>query len=116
MANYMLFLYHDPSGWNKFSPAEMQKVVEQYLAWGQKAREGGFFRYGHRLAEHAGKVVRGEKVSDGPYGAGREVLGGYYLIAADNYHQAVQRAQDHPHVKYGGTIEVREVHSMHDQV
>ena len=116
MPNYMLFLYHDPSSWGKHSAEDMQKVVAKYLAWGQKARAGGFFRSGHRLAEHNGKVVRSNKVTDGPYSETKEVLGGYYLIAAENYDHAVRCAQDHPHLEHGGTIEVREIHSMHDQV
>ena len=116
MPNYMLFLYHNPSSWSGHSPEDMKQVVEKYIAWGHKARAGGFFRSGHRLAEHDGKVIRHSKVSDGPYSETKEVLGGYYLIAADSYDHAVQCALDHPHLTHGGTIEVREIHSMHEQV
>ena len=48
-------------------------------------------------------------VTDGPYSETKEVLGGYYLIEAADYDQAVERASDHPHLEYGGTIEVRQV-------
>jgi len=115
MSNYFLFLYDDPTGWAKLSPEEMQKALEKYIAWGQKATAGGYLRGSHRLAEDLGKVVRGTKVTDGPYSETKEILGGYYLIAADNYDEAVQRTLDHPHLEYGGTIEVRQVHPMHEQ-
>ena len=113
MSNYFLFLYDDPSGRAKLSPEEMQKAIEKYIAWGQKATNAGFLRGSHRLAEDTGKVIRGAKVTDGPYSETKEILGGYFLITADSYDQAVQRTLDHPHLEYGGTIEVRQVHPMH---
>ena len=115
MSNYFLFLYDDPSGWAKLSPEEMQKALEKYIAWGEKATKGGYLRGTHRLAEEVGKVIRGAKVTDGPYSETKEILGGYYLIAADSYDHAVRRTLDHPHLEYGGTIEVRQVHPMHEQ-
>lgn len=45
---------------------------------------------------------------DGPYAETKEVLGGYYLIEAPNYEEAVRRSLDHPHLSHG-TIEVREI-------
>ncbi len=41
------------------------------------------------------------------------MLGGYYLIEAANYDEAVQHCLDHPHIAYGGTIEVRAVDPMY---
>ena len=69
----------------------------------------------HRLAEDSGKVLRNGRVTDGPYSEAKEVLGGYFLIEAANYDQAVERTKDHPHLHYGGTIEVRAIHPMHEQ-
>jgi len=115
MPQYMLFLYDDPTGWAKLSPEEMQKALEKYIAWGQKATSGGYLRGSHRLAEDVGKVMRGRKVTDGPYSETKEILGGYYLIEATSYDQAVERSKDHPHLEYDGTIEVRQLHPMHEQ-
>jgi hypothetical protein len=115
MPNYFLFLYDNPADWAKLSPEEMQKALEKYIGWGDKARKGGYLQGSHRLAEDVGKVIRGSTVTDGPYSETKEFLGGYYLIAADSYEQAVQRSLDHPHLGYGGTIEVRQMHPMHEQ-
>jgi hypothetical protein len=49
---------------------------------------------------------------DGPYSETKEVLAGYYTIEAANYDEAVKRSLDHPHLEYGGTIEVRQVWEM----
>ena len=115
MPNYFLFLYDDPTGWAKLSPEQMQKALEKYVAWGEKAGNGGYLLGSHRLAEDVGKVIRGKKITDGPYSETKEILGGYYLISAGSYDDAVKRSLDHPHLEYGGTIEVRQMHPMHEQ-
>src|SRR4051812_7723623 len=101
MAQFMLLLYDDPSGWEKLSPEEMQRSVEKYMAWSKKP----FSLNGKRLAQDAGRVVRSEggqvRAKDGPYSETKEVLGGYYTIEAANYDEAVQRSLDHPHLEHG---------------
>ena len=110
MAQFMLMLYDDPSGWHKLSPEEMQKALEKYMAW----RNAPFTLDGKRLAQDTGKVLRAEngkpRAVDGPYSETKEVLGGFYLIEAANYEEAVKLTMDHPHLQYGGTIEVRELY------
>src|SRR6266480_3794278 len=108
MAQFMLMLYDDPSGWAKLSPEEMQKALEKYMAW----KHLPCTIDGKRLAGDAGHVVRSEngkpRATDGPYSETKEVLGGFYLIEAANYDEAVKLALTHPHVEHG-TIEVRQV-------
>lgn len=109
MPQYMLTLYEDPSGWAELSPEEMQKAIEKYMAWAKKP----FFVDGKRLAGDAGRVMRSKdgkvRVTDGPYSETKEVMGGLYIIEAASYEEAVERALDHPHLEYGGTIEVRQL-------
>ncbi len=33
MAQFMLLLYDDPSGWQRLSPEQMQQALEKYMAW-----------------------------------------------------------------------------------
>ena len=110
MAQFMLLLYDDPSAWAKLSPEEMQKAIEKYMAWAKKP----FMVDSKRLAEDTGRVMRADggraRAVDGPYSETKEVLGGYYAIEASNYDEAVNRTLDHPHLEYGGTIEVRQVY------
>ena len=109
MPQFMLLLYDDPAAWQNVSPEEMGMALEQYRAWRTKP----FTKDSQRLAEDVGKVLRskgGKAVaSDGPYSETKEVLGGYYTIEAADYDEAVRLAMDHPHIRYGGTIEVRKV-------
>jgi hypothetical protein len=104
MAQFLLFLYDDPSGWDKLSPEEMQKSLEKYMAWGK----GAYYRQGLRLGADPGKVLRGKaRPADGPYSETKEVLGGFYAIEAQDYEDAVRIAQTHPHLDHG-TIEIRQ--------
>jgi len=108
MAQFMLLLYDDPSGWAKLSPEEMQKAIEKYMTWTKKSVDS------KRLAQDVGKVIRSQngksRTTDGPYSETKEVLGGFYTIEAANYNEAVQKALTHPHLEYGGTVEVRQVY------
>jgi hypothetical protein len=108
MAQFMLLLYDNPSEWQNISPEEMQKAIEKYMAWAQRP----FTVSSQRLAEDPGRVIRADRgaaprASDGPYSETKEVLGGYYVIEAADYEEAVARSMDHPHLEYGGTVEVR---------
>jgi hypothetical protein len=110
MPQYMLLLYDDPSKWHKLSPEEMQKAIEKYMAWTKKP----FTVASQRLAESAGRVIRSKggkpRATDGPYSETKEVLGGFYTIEAASYDEAVERALDHPHLEYGGTLEIRQLY------
>jgi len=111
MPQYMLLLYDDPSEWQKVSPEEMQKAIEKYRAWTTKP----FTVDSKRLAEDPGRVIRPSKggrprATDGPYSETKEVLGGFYTIQAASYEDAVRLALEHPHLEYGGTIEVRQLY------
>ncbi len=109
MPQFMLLLYNNPPALAKMSPEEMQKALEKYMAWTKKP----FTLDSKRLGQDAGKVVRSQngrpRAVDGPFSETKEVLGGFYLIEAVDYDEAVARASEHPHVEYGGTIEVRKL-------
>ena len=106
MAQFAVLLYDDPSSWTKLSPEEMQKALEKYTAWGTRA----FVKAKQRLAEDPGKVLRAAggkpRAADGPYSETKEILGGFYVIEAADYDEAVARSLDHPHLEHG-TIEIR---------
>ena len=105
MPQFMLLLYDNPTDWQKVSPEEMQKALEKYYAWTRKP----FVVDSKRLAGDAGKVMRSPgRATDGPYSEAKEVLGGYYTIEAATYDEAVARAQDHPHLEYGGVLVIRQ--------
>jgi hypothetical protein len=110
MAKFMLLLYENGAAFQKMTPEESQKAMEKYMAWTKKP----FTVDSKRLAQDPGRVIRANGtrpvVHDGPYSETKEVLAGYYTIEAANYDEAVKLALEHPHVEYGGTVEVRQVY------
>jgi hypothetical protein len=116
MPNYMILLYDDPAQWANMGPEDFQQALAKYMAWGDKARKNGWLVDSNKLTDGDGRVLRGKggqpRVTDGPFTEGKEVLGGYYTIRADDYQQAIDRVRDHPHLEYGGTAEVRQVEEI----
>jgi len=110
MPHFMVLLYDDQTTFARMSPDEMQKAMEKYGAW----RKAPFAVDGKRLNDDAGKVLRSKNgkptATDGPFSETKEILGGYYTIVAANYDEAVKISLSHPHLEYGGTIELRLVH------
>ncbi len=86
-----------------FSPEEMQAAIDRYRAWGAKVRGIA----GERLKE-GGRVIKAGSVTDGPYTESKEVIGGFQIIEARDYEDAIHLCRDHPHLEHG-TIELREV-------
>ena len=66
-----------------------------------------------RRLEDAGRTLRSEGgktvVMDGPFSESKELVGGYFLIQAEDDDQAVELSRDCPHLKYGARIELRRV-------
>jgi hypothetical protein len=112
MAEFLLLLHNEPDRLMKLGPEDMQKAVEKYLAWTKKP----FYTGGKRLTPDTGRVLQAQngkaRATDGPYSESKEVLGGFYTIEAANYDEAVKLSLDHPHLEYGGTIEIRQVWVM----
>ncbi|HUF47699.1 MAG TPA: YciI family protein [Vicinamibacterales bacterium] len=112
MPKFMLLLHDRPKAFTGLSPAEMQQVVQKYIAWGRKLKAKKLLAESHKLALDPGRVVRQTRgrpmVSDGPYAESKELLGGYFIVKARDYDEALTHALDCPHLEYG-TIEVRRI-------
>lgn len=90
-----------------------EELISEYAAWaGKEAREGRLIA-GEKLENSRRMLLhdRGELQVD-PVAATEldEFVSGYFLIRAADYEQAVEIASQCPHLKYGGTIEVREIY------
>jgi hypothetical protein len=85
-------------------------IMKKYGEWSQKI--GQKTLVAHKLRGGAGRkldLVHGQ-VKDGPYTETKECIGGFYIIEAANYEEAVKIASECPTLLYqGGYVEVREV-------
>ena len=95
------------------TPDEMQAVMECVQALESEMKASGTFVFGGRLhdAEAATVVRRGAPglvMTDGPFVESKEHIGGFYVIEAANYDEAVKLAMTNPGAEHG-TVEVRQV-------
>lgn len=110
MAQYMLLLRDTPASLKAYSAEDIQGVIQKYRAW--RESHGSKILQGKKLKDSEGRVMRkqGAKpvVTDGPFAESKEIMGGYFVVEADTYDQAVEIASSCPHMQFG-SIEVRAV-------
>lgn len=106
----------EPPADMEFTPEMIQAVIEKYNAWTEKLMQSGHLVSLNKLRDGEGRVLRGfgekQVVTDGPYVETKEVIGGYWIINAASYQEAVRLASDSPQLELGGTIEIREVEDI----
>ena len=94
------------------TPETIQKQMESWNKWGAQLRDKGRLIATDRLAS-ARKTVSGKAmVTDGPYVEGKEIVGGYMIIKANDLDEAVEVSKDCPIFEYDGSVEVREIVKM----
>ncbi len=116
MSKYILFLHERTTVDETMSPEEIQSVIREYGAWSQEKSAAGRVLGGQKLTDDAGRVLSGFDgsltVTDGPLAEAKEVIGGFFEIEAATYDEAVDLARSCPHLKFGGTIELRQIDAM----
>ncbi|HVW96381.1 MAG TPA: YciI family protein [Mucilaginibacter sp.] len=95
------------------SPEEMQAVTKKWMDWiGGIAAQDKLVSRGNRLVND-GRVVRpGNVVTDGPYTEIKELIGGYSVVKAESYDEAVEMAKGCPIFAFGGNVEVRAINPL----
>jgi len=97
--------------WDRgLSPAQIQKVVSDWMAWFERLKAEGKCAGGHPLEEQ-GKVVSGKQrmVADGPFAESKEAIGGYFYLTVGDENEAIEIAKQCPGLEYGVAVEVRPV-------
>ena len=97
--------------WDRgLSPAQIQKVVADWMAWFERLKAEGKCVGGHPL-EDQGKVVSGKQraVADGPFAESKEAIGGYFYLTVADENEALEIAKQCPGLEFGAAVEVRPV-------
>lgn len=117
MAQFILLLHENPAGFADVSAEEIQRVIGEYSAWRESLEKQGRMVGANKLKDEGGRSLSAEngkvRVVDGPYAEAKEVVGGYFVIQAADYPEAVEISTSCPHLRYGGRIELREIHELH---
>lgn len=92
----------------KQSPEEMQAHMARWTEWMTAISQTDEPVPGLPL-QNEGKVVAkgGEIITDGPYTEGKEIVGGYVLVEANDLDHAVELSKGCPIFELGGLVEVR---------
>ena len=109
-----LFVYRaDYNAMPAGTPEQMQAMTKRWMDWiGGIAAQGKLIDRGNRL-HNTGHVLKPNNVvTNGPYMEIKESLGGYSLIKAVSYDEAVEIAKGCPALTVGGSVEVREINAL----
>ena len=116
MARFMV-MARDSGEYPGMSPEEIQAIIQRYMEWTDDLRRDGHLVGGEKLGDGEGRVVRRDAdalvVTDGPYVESKEVLGGFWIVTADDYDECVRVVSGSPHFDFG-TLEIRRVEEMED--
>jgi hypothetical protein len=107
---YLLFLRSVPGQQEPPSPAQMHEMYAAFDAWKDKFK-AQIVDMGGKL-KPGGKILTTSGVTDGPFAEAKEIVGGYMVVAAENYDRALDVARECPGVvRPGSSVEIREIAS-----
>jgi hypothetical protein len=109
MAEYLILIYEDESGYAVPSPELWQQAMEAHGRFAEQVvAQGGKILGGNALQPTpTATSIRGDVVTDGPFVETKEALGGYYLVEAADLDQALAFGKLCP-APFGG-VEVRPI-------
>ena len=107
---FMLVLLAETEPQRPRSSEEIMSIVREYGDWARQLRRDGVRVQGEKLKREARmlRAVDGRTLSD-DRPADQKAIAGYFVIEAQDFNHAVKIASGCPHLKYGGTIEVRQI-------
>jgi hypothetical protein len=110
MKKYLFIQRSQPSGKQQQppSPAQMQEMYAAFNAWKEKFK-ANILDMGGKL-QAGGKILTATGATDGPFVEVKEIVGGFMIVAAESYEQALEVAKEGPGAMMpGSSIEIREI-------
>ena len=109
MKEFMMIFRNDKVNEKQPSPEELQAMLKLWDNWiGGIAAQGKLV--GTNALGYQGRTINAVGVvSDGPYAEVKEHVGGYTMVKADTFEEAVTMADGCPILAQGGTVEIRDV-------
>lgn len=90
----------------------MDRLVTEYSAWGAELGAAGRLVAAEKLRDDPGRWLQSADVRDGTTAMRGSGIGGYFVIRATTYDEAQEIALSSPHIRYGGTIELRQIEQL----
>lgn len=113
MKQFLYLFRGGDGGYAEQSPEEMEAHMARWGEWMMQISQTDEPVPGLPL-QAQGKVVAdgGRIITDGPFTEGKEIVGGYVLVEANDLDHAVELSKGCPIFEFGGTVEVREAIQM----
>lgn len=113
---FMFLCYDDEEAWQKAGEDALRAGMDEAIKLTHELDRNGQYLVAsplhHSSTATCIRVRNGQRiVTDGPFTETREVLGGYYLILANDRDEAVKIAAKHSGAKFGA-VEVRAVYEI----
>jgi hypothetical protein len=108
-----MLLFRGRPTYSAFSDEELQKIMDSVNEWFAKLDGEGKLAGGRPLFDRSVTVSgeAGRSVTDGPFPEAKEAIGGYIVVNASSFEEAVAIARENPMLKHGLVTEVREIAS-----
>lgn len=110
-AYLLIFRESSPERYDAMSQEQRRHSLAEWNSWCDELSARGKMQAGHPL-EPEGRMVSaagGRRVIDGPYAEAKELVGGYFLVAAASLDEATAIAEQCPLLPFGMTVEVRPI-------
>jgi hypothetical protein len=106
-----ILIFRHMDGQKVASPEQIQVWMKQTMDWIGGIAAQNKFSGGNGLPFDDAKVVRSDKVvTNGPFGDIKETIGGYVIVKANSFDEAVEFAKGCPVLQgEGNTVEVRRI-------
>ena len=107
---YML-LFRGPHWDQGLSADELQQTMDNVMAWFEGLNQRGKIKGAQPLGAQGRTVsgTNGRFVLDGPFTETKEAVGGYLVLQANSFEEAVEVARTNPVLRYGVSVEVRPI-------
>ena len=106
-----MLLFRGPH-WDQGLPTgELQKAMDNVMAWFEELNQRGKVKGAQPLGAQGRTIsgTNGRFVVDGPFTETKEAVGGYLVLQADSFEEAVEVARTNPALRYGVSVEVRPI-------
>ena len=106
-----MLLFRGPHWDQGLSTDELQKTMENVMAWFERLNQRGKVKGAQPLSAEGRTIsgANGRFVVDGPFTETKEAVGGYLVLQADSFEEAVEVARTNPALRYGVSVEVRPI-------
>ncbi len=110
MTSQYLLLFRGTNWHTELSISEIQEIMGRTNAWFERLSREGKSVAGQPL-EREGQTIayKGGKVADGPFTESKESIGGYLILQAEDFEEAMTIARQNPMIPHGLTVEVRPI-------